>query len=112
MRPGRPRSRGATPRPAPPLAPPDHPHAQAATHPTAPAPPDGRNPMSTREQVDELLSRLPPERLGQLLDFARFLAWQEERADWQRFGRSQLARAYGEDEPDHSEADLKSRGTT
>jgi hypothetical protein len=64
--------------------------------------------MSTREQLDDVLRRLPADRLGQVLDFARFPAWQEERADWQQFGRSQLARAYGEDESEHTEADLKS----
>jgi hypothetical protein len=65
--------------------------------------------MSTREQLNEVLSRLPAEQLGQVLDFARFLAWQDERADWQRFGRSQLARAYGDYEPEYTEADLKPR---
>lgn len=65
--------------------------------------------MSPREQLDELLQRLPAERLGQVLDFVRYLAWQDERSDWQRFGQAQFARAYGDDEPEYTEADLKTR---
>ena len=67
--------------------------------------------MSTLEQLKEVLARLSAERQGQVLDYAQYLAWQEERADWQRFGREQLARAYGDDEPEYTVADLKPRGT-
>ena len=63
--------------------------------------------MPVKELIDELLEKLPDERLRQLLDFARFLGWEEERADWQRFGQAQLSRAYGPDEPEYTEADLK-----
>ena len=66
--------------------------------------------MSTRETLEEVLGRLPQPRLEQILEFAQFLAWQEERADWQGFGQTQLARAYGNDEPEYTEADLKPGG--
>jgi len=66
--------------------------------------------MSTREALEELLGRLPEPRLVQIMEFAQFLAWQEERAGWQRFGQDQLARAYGDDEPEYTEADLKPGG--
>jgi hypothetical protein len=67
--------------------------------------------MSTREQLEDVLNRLPAERLGQVLDFARYLAWQEERSDWQEFGRGQFARAYGENEPEYTPDDVKPRET-
>jgi hypothetical protein len=56
--------------------------------------------------LDELTARLPEPRLAQLLEYARFLAWQEEREDWRRFGASQLARTYGPEEPEYTEADV------
>ena len=63
--------------------------------------------MPVKEMIEELIDKLPEERLRQLLDFARFLSWEEERPEWQRFGQAQLARAYGADEPEYTEADLK-----
>ncbi|HEX4589278.1 MAG TPA: hypothetical protein VH120_05080 [Gemmataceae bacterium] len=63
--------------------------------------------MSTREQLDALISRLPPEQLNQLLEVARELARDRDRETWQQFGLEQFARAYGPDEPDYSEADTK-----
>jgi len=41
-----------------------------------------------------------------------FLAAEDERDDWQSFGKAQLAKAYGTDEPDYSELNLKSRSDT
>ncbi len=64
--------------------------------------------MDVRADLEPLLQDLPDERLRQLIDFARFLAWQEERRSWQDFGQSQLARAYGPDEPEYSVSDIKS----
>jgi hypothetical protein len=66
--------------------------------------------MTTREAIAEVLGELPEERLAQVLDFARFLNWQEERDGWHDFGRAQLARAYGPDEPNYTLDDLKSSG--
>jgi hypothetical protein len=63
--------------------------------------------MSARERLDKLLENMPEERLREIADFAAFLSWQEERDGWKQFGRSQLARAYGPNEPDYSLADLK-----
>ena len=64
--------------------------------------------MSTKQALDGLLASLPEERLRVVLDFALFLQNQEKRREWQRFGTGQLARAYGPNEPEHTEADLKS----
>ncbi len=63
--------------------------------------------MTARQMLEQVLLDLPEDRLGELLDFARFLSAQEERKAWQNFGRAQLARAYGGDEPDYTETDLK-----
>jgi hypothetical protein len=65
--------------------------------------------MNARASLNPLLEGLSEERLRQLIDFARFLAAEDERAAWRNFGQAQLARAYGPDEPDYSEADLKLR---
>jgi hypothetical protein len=54
-----------------------------------------------------LLETLPEDRLREVLDFVRSLSWQEEREEWQELGRAHLARAYGADEPEYSEGDLK-----
>ena len=63
--------------------------------------------MTVRESLSKVLESLPEERLSEVLEFAQFLNWQEERREWIQLGQSQLARAYGPDEPDYSEADLK-----
>ncbi len=65
--------------------------------------------MDVRVALEPLLQDLPNDSLRQLIDFARFLAWQEEQKSWQEFGQSQLARAYGPDEPDYSLSDVKPR---
>ena len=63
--------------------------------------------MTVRESLSKVLELLPEERLSEVLDFAQFLNWQEQRQEWMQFGQNQLARAYGPDEPVYSEADLK-----
>jgi hypothetical protein len=66
--------------------------------------------MKTIEALDEVLSGLAEERIQQVLDFARFLQVRQEQ--WQRFGAAQLAKAYGPDEPDYTEADIKHQRPT
>ena len=63
--------------------------------------------MSTKQVLDELVQSLPQARLEELVDFARFLQLREERQQWQAFGLTQLARAYGSNEPEYTEADIK-----
>jgi len=41
------------------------------------------------------------------LEFARFLSLREDREAWQEFGRRQLARAYGNEEPEYTLDDIK-----
>jgi len=64
-------------------------------------------PMTTQQSLEQILQNLPEDRLREVLDFARFLRWRDERAAWKQFGRMQFARAYGPAEPDYSEADIK-----
>jgi hypothetical protein len=63
--------------------------------------------MTIRDNLQKVLEEMPEARLRDVLAFAQFLSWQEERAEWRSFGQAQLARAYGLDEPEYTEADLK-----
>jgi hypothetical protein len=63
--------------------------------------------MTARDVIMQVLTELPDHRVDQLLDYARYLTWQEEHREWQRFGQFQFARAYGDDEPEYTEADLR-----
>jgi uncharacterized protein YaeQ len=67
----------------------------------------GAQPVTTQEALNEILQILPMNRLDEVLDFARFLSEQDEREAWRKFGRSQLARAYGPDEPEYDLDDIK-----
>lgn len=63
--------------------------------------------MSFPESLQEVLEKLPPERLPEIVRFVEFLVWQEEQRKWQQSGKRQLAKAYGANEPEYSLADLK-----
>jgi hypothetical protein len=63
--------------------------------------------MTARQSLDKLLESLPEERVREVVDFAQFLSWQVERSNWREFGQSQLARAYGPNEPEDTAADIK-----
>jgi hypothetical protein len=63
--------------------------------------------MSTKETLEKVLDGLPEARQLEVLDFAEFLSWQEEREQWRQFGKAQFARAYGPNEPEYTSADLK-----
>jgi hypothetical protein len=63
--------------------------------------------MTNRDLLAVILQNLPESRVQEVLDFARFLRFREDRAAWQDFGRQQLARAYGDDEPEYTIEDIK-----
>jgi hypothetical protein len=63
--------------------------------------------MTVKENVVEILDRLPEERLREVLEYVRLLEESTEREQWRKFGQAQLARAYGPDEPEYTLADLK-----
>ena len=63
--------------------------------------------MSDRDLLEGVLQDLSESRIQEVLDFARFLSVQEDRQAWQDFGRRQLARAYGDDEPEYTLDDIK-----
>lgn len=58
--------------------------------------------MSVKARLDQLIESLSEEQQREVLTFAEFLTWQDDREGWQRFGQSQLARAYGPDEPEYA----------
>jgi hypothetical protein len=66
--------------------------------------------VNAREVLSQLASTLPDDRVDQLLDYAHYLSLRDERTDWQEFGKSQLTKAYGDDEPEYTETDLQRTG--
>lgn len=67
--------------------------------------------MELKQAIRQVLDELPEDRVREVLDFARFLSEAREAEQWRAFGRQQLARAYGDDEAEYTEADLKTRVT-
>ena len=63
--------------------------------------------MTRHDQLTAIASTLSETRLAELLDFAQFLRFQEERNELRAAGQAQFAKAYGHGEPDYTEADLK-----
>ena len=63
--------------------------------------------MSTKEALAALIERMPEVRLREVLDFALFVSRQAEHEAWTGLALEGLARAYGPDEPEYTEADLK-----
>jgi hypothetical protein len=62
--------------------------------------------VSTRDALNRVLEALPEKRVREVLSFAESLQGKDAAA-WGQFGRSQLAHAYGPDEPEYSLDDLK-----
>lgn len=56
------------------------------------------------------MQSLPEERMREVLEFAESLKNQDDAA-WKRFGQAQLARAYGDDEPEYSLSDIKEQAS-
>lgn len=65
--------------------------------------------MSARQILDDAVRDLDEGQLEQLAEFASFLRWRREAADWHQFGREQFSRAYSDDEPQYTAADIKDR---
>jgi hypothetical protein len=63
--------------------------------------------MTEKNATDKLLHAMPEERLSEVSDFGQFLNLRDEADAWRRFGQSQLARAYGANEPEYTMADWK-----
>jgi hypothetical protein len=55
------------------------------------------------------LSKLSDERLHQVLEFATQLSGEEEDNQWRELGQHAISQAYGPDEPEYTESDLKVR---
>jgi Protein of unknown function (DUF2281) len=63
--------------------------------------------MSLWDTLEKIVEGLPEERVREVLDFAEFLSWREEREACRQFGPAQFARAYGPNELEYSLSDLK-----
>ena len=63
--------------------------------------------MSLKSTLDELFATLSEDKLRAVLDFTRFLQYRQEQEEWSHFGAQQFARAYGPNEPEYTEADVK-----
>ncbi|HXE53237.1 MAG TPA: hypothetical protein VN541_09495 [Tepidisphaeraceae bacterium] len=63
--------------------------------------------MTARQILDDAMRELDEGQIEKLAEYASFLRWRREAADWRRFGREQLSRAYGDDEPLYTTADIK-----
>jgi hypothetical protein len=63
--------------------------------------------MTIRQSLNSVLDRLPEDRLAELLDFAEFLESKQGQETWSQAARQRFAEAYGPDEPEYSEADIK-----
>jgi hypothetical protein len=66
--------------------------------------------MTVRESLDRVLVNLPEGRLRQVLDYAEFLALKQDLGDFRQLGKEQFAKAYGDNEPEYTVADLNKRG--
>ena len=67
--------------------------------------------MEMQQAIRQVLDGLPEERVREVLDFARFIAQASEADEWRRFGQNQFAAAYGDDEPEYDESDIKPEPT-
>jgi len=68
--------------------------------------------MTVKETLERVLKMLSEERLREVLDFAECLSWREGHKEWQHFGKAQIARAYGSNEPEYTMADLKAEAVS
>lgn len=73
---------------------------------TAPTAPPRSSSAGLAERLAMLAATLPPRRLEQLLVYAEFLGQEDWREERQRFAIENLARAYGEDEPEYTVDDI------
>jgi hypothetical protein len=63
--------------------------------------------MELKQAIERVLEELSEDRLREVLDFAKYIARKRDDEEWQSFGLDQFARAYGPDEPEYTEADIK-----
>lgn len=63
--------------------------------------------MTVKEQLQNVLETLPDERLCEVLHFAEYLSWRADREEWLQIGQASFVEAYGPDEPEYTEADIK-----
>lgn len=59
------------------------------------------------QELEQLIVDLSEEQVREVVNFAKFLRWSEERREWREFGQQQFAKAYADDEPEYTLADLR-----
>lgn len=64
-------------------------------------------PAGLADRLAAAVATLPADRLQTLLDFAEHLGMKDWREEQQRLALANLARAYGDDEPDYTLADIQ-----
>ena len=63
--------------------------------------------FASQHRLSDAIDRISERELDELCDFAEFLASRRDRETWRRYGLDMLARAYGDDEPEYTLADVK-----
>jgi len=58
-------------------------------------------------ELERLIPELSPDEIQQVVNFAKFLRWQDERREWREFAKQRFARAYGDNEPEYTLADIR-----
>jgi hypothetical protein len=58
-------------------------------------------------ELEQLIADLSEEQMREVVNFAKFLRWSDERREWREFGQQQFAKAYGDDEPEYTLNDLR-----
>jgi hypothetical protein len=63
--------------------------------------------MTAKQALLELVTKLPEESAAELLEMAKSVVEGEEEHDWRRMALGSFARAYSDDEPEYTEADIR-----
>jgi transcriptional regulator with XRE-family HTH domain len=71
------------------------------------APTEANAGLASQRRLSDVIGRISARDLDELCDFAEFLALRRERETWGQYGLEILARAYGDDEPEYTLADVK-----
>lgn len=63
--------------------------------------------MTVRQRINHILDQMSENQQKLVLELAEFLTTRAEAEAWRGFGLEQFARAYGSDEPEYTEADVR-----
>ncbi len=63
--------------------------------------------MTAKQALLELVTKLPEESAAELLEMAKSVVEGDEANDWRHLTVGHFSRAYGNDEPEYTEADIR-----